>query len=251
MNDEITVNDSPSLTLGSAATFAAWVNIDTLNSAHRIFVAKRSGGTAEYQFGISSNNKLKLSLVSSGSSCCVDVLEDATVLNTGTWYHVAVTFDDATDTVKWYVNGTNTETETTTLHLGTDTALNLEIGGLINPSEPFDGRLDDVRIYNRVLTNTEITALALLDGTPPTAPAGLTAVANGQRIDLDWLSAADPDSGIAAHRIYRGLAGGGAKSVIDEVAGKQLSYTDGSTAPSTGYCYQVSAKNGAGLEPSV
>jgi chitodextrinase len=80
-----------------------------------------------------------------------------------------------------------------------------------------------------------------LDATPPTAPTGLTATAAGlTRINLAWNTAADPQSGIAAYRVYRGnvLVG----------TGTTTSFADSGLTPATTYTYEVSAVNGSGME---
>jgi hypothetical protein len=77
---------------------------------------------------------------------------------TDQWYHVAVTFDDATDTVQLYVNGsledTRTYTNTMTINehpvgIGRD-----GMGG-----DDFTGSIDNVRIYDRALSSSEVEAL--------------------------------------------------------------------------------------------
>ncbi|MFQ6030738.1 MAG: phytase, partial [Dehalococcoidia bacterium] len=86
------------------------------------------------------------------------------------------------------------------------------------------------------------------DTTPPSAPANLSAGANGNSIDLSWLAAADPESGIASYNIYRDTIGGTAKSLIASVSGATLNYTDTPPVNNDQYFYQVSAVNGQSLE---
>ena len=80
-----------------------------------------------------------------------------------------------------------------------------------------------------------------LDGTPPTAPANLSATAvSTTQIDLAWDAASDAESGVSAYRIYRaGVLIGSAAST---------SFSDGGLTPNTTYTYEVAAVNGAGLE---
>jgi chitodextrinase len=79
-----------------------------------------------------------------------------------------------------------------------------------------------------------------LDGTPPNAPSGLTAVAlSSSAINLDWASANDPESGIARYRVFRDGV------LIDSTTG--TSYLSRGLAPVTSYRYEVQAVNGGGL----
>lgn len=164
-----------------------------------------------------------------------------------TWYHLAATYDG--ETLRAYRNGVlvtaNTAPsgppdrmeETTPLMLGRHCCA----------SQFFAGTVDDVRIYHRVLSNAEITALAQSDPTPP-GSAVLTASLSGQAALLAWTTAVDPESGVSRYRIYRDTLSGTAKSLLTEVGASPQTYLDSSTTPSTTYFYEVSAVNGAGLE---
>ena len=83
-----------------------------------------------------------------------------------------------------------------------------------------------------------------LDGTPPTTPANLAATATGTTtIALTWSASADPETGIAGYRVYRG------GNVIATTT--QTSYTEGGLSPATTYSYRVRAVNGQGLESAA
>ena len=78
-----------------------------------------------------------------------------------TWYHVAMTFGSST--VKVYVNGILEDTETFSNPNTNASGGNFTIGRhATDPSSYgyFDGVLDDIGIYKRVLTATEIGKLA-------------------------------------------------------------------------------------------
>jgi hypothetical protein len=92
----------------------------------------------------------------------------------GEWFHIAATFDGSE--VRFYVDGALESVESLSATIGV-TALDLTIGadhpGIL---EIFNGAMDDVRIYSRVLEPGEIAQLA---GNDPTAvgetglPAGM------------------------------------------------------------------------------
>jgi len=81
------------------------------------------------------------------------------------WHHVAFTFDDPSDTGVIYLDGAvgATRTGITTSITYTQGASSV-IGRHGNPPGDYDftGLIDDVRIYNRVLTATEIATLLAL-----------------------------------------------------------------------------------------
>ncbi|MCX5683045.1 MAG: PA14 domain-containing protein, partial [Planctomycetota bacterium] len=76
-------------------------------------------------------------------------------------------------------------------------------------------------------------AASPLDVTPPTVPAGLTAVSGLAQICLSWTGSTDPESGVAYYRIYRNNAGIGTSLTT--------SYTDALVVAGVAYSYQVSA----------
>ena len=70
-----------------------------------------------------------------------------------TWTHLAATYDGAT--LRLYRNGTQVATRAVSGAITTSDSP-LRIGGNLVWGEYFDGLIDEVRIYNRVLTATEI-----------------------------------------------------------------------------------------------
>lgn len=82
-------------------------------------------------------------------------------LNDGQWHHVAYTTNATTDVTQIYVDGTFLGTTTTPVF--TFPAFNnLEIGrlGRGTPADAFSGSVDELRIYDTVLSAGEITSLA-------------------------------------------------------------------------------------------
>jgi regulation of enolase protein 1 (concanavalin A-like superfamily) len=79
------------------------------------------------------------------------------VLKVGEWTHVAVTFDKTT--ARFYVNGT--QTGSGGFSFGSDKNSTLEFGcDNSGGGNPFNGALDDVRLYDIVLTPAEVLTLA-------------------------------------------------------------------------------------------
>ncbi len=85
----------------------------------------------------------------------------ATTLQANTWYFVTGVYDAATSALHVYLNG---QLDDGTL-LGTVTSTQQNSSANVNigrrptgNSFNFNGRIDDVRIYNRALTQTEIQA---------------------------------------------------------------------------------------------
>jgi hypothetical protein len=90
----------------------------------------------------------------------------STPLAPNTWTHLAVTYDGATITL--YRNGTSVATASTAVPPVASTGT-LELGHS-QFGEFFPGTLDEVRLYGRSLTPTDITALVAFTETAALAP---------------------------------------------------------------------------------
>ncbi|MBY0425138.1 MAG: LamG domain-containing protein, partial [Cytophagales bacterium] len=78
------------------------------------------------------------------------------------WHHIVVTYD--LDTVKYFIDGVLTNKEKASLSTITSNNFNLALGGPSDDSNNgtgfnFKGSLDEVRIYNRVISLNEIKAI--------------------------------------------------------------------------------------------
>ena len=94
---------------------------------------------------------------------CNDAYQAGTPANINQWNQVAFTYDGGT-TVKFYMNGAFADTES--ISYGQPAAtLNgpLRIGCTDDPGRCFNGQIEDVMIFNKALTASQIQALYNLD----------------------------------------------------------------------------------------
>jgi len=150
------------------------------------------------------SNILKIGVVSSGGN---QNLESSSNLQVTEWQHVAMTWSSG-DLIRFYVNGvedtpsgrnnpnnTGTVTECTKLIIGMGGKFNDASGG------GWDGLIDDVRIYNRVLTDAEIAAVAHVDrpyARDPQPEDGV--IYENTWISLNWT----PGDFAVSHDVYLG-----------------------------------------------
>jgi hypothetical protein len=89
-----------------------------------------------------------------GGTYRIKCLISPTVLANNTWYHMAVVGNSTNTT--FYLNGAyNAQGESIDkLHAGT---INITIGHSPNTTDAFKGSIDDVRLYNRTLNQSEIS----------------------------------------------------------------------------------------------
>lgn len=134
--------------LPASYTKEAWIYVKSLSTQNNII----SGGDsdARHAFWV-PNSSGKLTAGHNGDWFSV---EDSVPLSVNTWYHVAVTYDAATTTLKLYKNGqlvdTNTEVDPV------DGGSLVRLGAFNNAANSFTGTMDEVKIWNRALSPGEI-----------------------------------------------------------------------------------------------
>ena len=116
-----------------------------------VLLKERTGGLAYALFGANGASRAA-GYVSIGVDSGIDATANLAV---NTWTHLAVTYDGAT--LRMFVNGTQVASKAQTGSITTSTGV-LRIGGTNLASAFFQGRIDEIRIYNRALTQAEIQA---------------------------------------------------------------------------------------------
>ena len=144
-NTYASTSTSPIPTL-SKFSISAWVNMSVNQSGWGSIVIKRD------TYGLEVLNGFIYANIGNGTSSWINTV--SAPLSAGVWHHVVQTYDGATN--RLYVDGGAPVSGTGTL---IDTANNLLIGSWNTTSEFFNGKIDEVRIYDRALTATEVTAL--------------------------------------------------------------------------------------------
>jgi Protein of unknown function (DUF4038)/Concanavalin A-like lectin/glucanases superfamily/Putative collagen-binding domain of a collagenase len=143
----VTVPNSASLRLTGGMTLEAWVYPRSVSSARRDVIYK--GNDNYYLKGTSQN----LSRPAMGGSFAGSPLYGTGALTVNTWAYLAATYDGAT--MRFYVNGVQVASRAQTGAIATSTNP-LQIGGDNIYGQYFEGRIDEVRIYNRALSVAEV-----------------------------------------------------------------------------------------------
>jgi VCBS repeat-containing protein len=149
VNDWVTINDTAALDLTTGMTVEAWVLPSTVSGWRTVLLKERTGGLS-YGLYTSGDGTRPSGYVAAPSD--INVI-GATSLSTTSWTHVAMTYDGVT--LRLFVNGSQVTSRALSTPITTSTGA-LRIGGNSVWGEYFQGRIDDVRIYNRALTATEI-----------------------------------------------------------------------------------------------
>src|SRR6478752_359629 len=137
-------------------TFMAWVKVNSLTPAYQTILGD---GVVLYS-GINSN----------GSMDCYPGTGPATsaagVVTVGTWVHYAAV--NNAGSLQIYVNGVASGSAATGAALNFGGATTYEVGSYGTGTEPIDGIIDDLRIFDTALTAGQITTWM---NTPAGAPA--------------------------------------------------------------------------------
>ena len=151
VNDMVTVPDSNALDLTGTMTLEAWVNPRTL-SGWRSLILKERQGLLAYAMYANTDTGIPSGEVSTPSNRDV---RGPSPLPLNTWTHVAVTYNASI--LRLYVNGSQVSSRAVSGPVVTSSNP-LRLGGNTIWAEYFDGVLDEVRLYNRVLSAAEIQA---------------------------------------------------------------------------------------------
>lgn len=148
-NSIVTVPSSPSLNPTSGITLMAWLNPDVQDSWK--IAAMKEGATETWTLLANDGSSHPRAGVRAGGNLVG--LSGPAALPINTWTHFALTYDGATFAV--YVNGVLANSVPITGALSSSTNP-FVIGGSSVWGEYFQGIIDEVRIYNRGLTQSEI-----------------------------------------------------------------------------------------------
>ncbi len=153
---------------GTGLTMSVWLKADDLEVGDSRLISKATGTSSSehyWMLGTLSENKLRFRLRTGGLTSTL--ISDPEVFELEAWAHVAATYD-GTD-MRLYVNGTEMASLPLTGQIDTNPSVLAAIGNQPDGADnrPFDGLLDDVRIYNRALTDSEIALLVDPDANQP------------------------------------------------------------------------------------
>lgn len=132
--------------LPESYTKEAWISIDAINQTSNII----SGSDSFGQNAFWAPN----GVLSAGHNGFWNAVEDSNVLSLNTWYHVVVSYDYATQTLKLYKDGIliDSNNNVPAPINGND----IHIGSYNDASNLFNGSIDEVRIWNVVRTEEQI-----------------------------------------------------------------------------------------------
>lgn len=158
-SDDVIQSTNPGVSGQNARTVEAMIrttaNCDPNNKGkQKVIVDWGTASTgARFTLNILWGNALRLEVSGSGIS-------GQTAINDGKWHHVAAVYTQLgkQNEIKLYVDGVLDTSGRIPTSISTGSSVNVRIGQRIDGINNFDGDIDEVRIFNRVRSQSEIKA---------------------------------------------------------------------------------------------
>jgi hypothetical protein len=158
---------------GSGITLAAWIKPSTFKNDARMLSKSQGSGTADHYWAMvlsgSGENNLQFRLRTDVGGTTSRTSGNAYGLVADEWTHVAVTWDAGDPYMRQYKNGREIDSVSKAgSAVATSPGVKIGIGNQSvsagpvpgDMARPFDGLMDDVRVYDRGLSVAELTWLA-------------------------------------------------------------------------------------------
>ena len=165
-NDHVVVNNSASInSITNRITIAFWANAADLSNDWVTALQRRNAADwFDWQIYLRASDAptanhpvFRVDWNSSGTIDTGEQVECSAILATGQWYFVAVTYDGSQ--MQFYLDGTSCGMTTRSGGVIPNSARQIWLGGNEPWGEYLNGMLDEVRIYRRALSQSEIQAL--------------------------------------------------------------------------------------------
>jgi len=166
-NDYVSVSDDSSMDFGTGSfSISLWVIADNYNNQSMMIINGTSGGGysgKRYSFRYDDNDVI---FVVDDNTTKTRVETTTNFLHGGAWHHVVAVRDRGSDKMRIYVDGSQSveagdntnnsiDSPNEPVYIGRD--------GIDNNSNYVDGRLDDIRLYDFVLSSDDVEDI--YDGT--------------------------------------------------------------------------------------
>jgi hypothetical protein len=247
----VTVNDNPSLDLTTGMTLEAWIKPSSLSSPDNGWV---SAVSKEHTNSINDIAYALYAAQGTGTGPSAHILAGSTDYGTSggakltlnTWAFLAATYDGTT--IREYVNGKLIASRTVGAPI-VPTSDPLRIGGDWS-GEMFTGLIDNVRVYNTPLTQSQIQSDMNSPVAAPVVNPAVTSAAPTSGAAAGAAASATFNESVVASSMAFSLVDGAGNPVPGTLAYNDSTYTATYTpssplAPSTAYAATVSGATDA------
>ncbi|MFP4401232.1 MAG: LamG-like jellyroll fold domain-containing protein [Candidatus Woesearchaeota archaeon] len=147
---------SNSLDITAQITISLWVNVQSSGSYPKLFVKQYQDPSSDpwelYAIDLGSDGRTPRFMITDGVPSGHSVYLNGGVIPLDEWHHLLGTYDGSNASL--YVDGILADSELASFSIGSN---NMPI---VMGANNFEGHIDDVRLFNRALTQQEISSLA-------------------------------------------------------------------------------------------
>jgi outer membrane protein assembly factor BamB len=165
-----------------SVTVAFWMKADSLGNMIPVDKLPTTGSVG-YAVKLRDTGSIWFRVGAEGGPA-LDVYGANGIYASGTWVHVACTFDSATGNMRMYINGVVESHQPTFATSLNASSIAFRIASI---TEPYSGSLDDVRVYDHALTAAEIVTV-MSDSSGVQAPRISSIRPNGSNLGISWVS---------------------------------------------------------------
>lgn len=189
------VPHNTTLEFSNALTITAWIKPNQLS--HKKIISKMNGNGFELGTNMNGKFEFRINRAANGSAYRLLSLQNYPT-NGNTWVHLAVTFNGTTSSI--YVNGILDNSANYAPFIILPNSSSLQIGAR-EGIDRWEGGLDEVRLYKRVLNPLEILNIYQGEVLPPSKPQLISPSNNAtgvsSNINLNWMQ----DSNVENYRV--------------------------------------------------
>jgi len=158
-SDYCYINNPDIFNFSNAFTITAWINRDYTSDVQSAIINKFDWTAAKgynfYIYGSAGKAYFRLGY----SSSQTDIISQDSIFANATVYHIALVYDLDNDKVSLYAYDKVAGTTSTTTASSIPTLVNWNHTDYPRIGPNFDGQIDELKIYNRALSDEEIWAL--------------------------------------------------------------------------------------------
>ena len=171
LDDFVNCSNNSSINNVATLTFCAWIYGNTFGEGSLGRIMNKDDGSGSGKIFIFDNANVTNGLTfNHGFSTSRGAWNKSNIVSTGKWLHVAVTFDNSSDTNVpiFYVNftdvGTLTESINSSGTANNDNTQNLIFGSNVATTRSFDGLIAYIHYFNKILSVGEINQVGKFPG---------------------------------------------------------------------------------------
>ncbi len=160
-NNYMTAPDNGSFDWSSTSSFTieCWCRFTVIGGKNKVMVGRdQGGGSPHWWLGARSSDGLPIFYLLD-TSVSGDFCLGSAAINDDVWHHLVAIRDGSVDMNRLYVDGAKVDSVYYDYGAGFEASTQMDIGYMAYNGTPdyfYNGRLDEVAIYDRALTDTEI-----------------------------------------------------------------------------------------------